>query len=82
MQYHDDMAVIDGAHLRWCRERSGYTPTQFAREIGISVDYLRNIEDGHRFLKRRPDLIKLIADTLDVPQQKLMKAAPGEQMAS
>ena len=70
------MAVIDGAHLRWCREKSGFTVKQFAEELGISVDYLRNIEDGHRFLKRRPDLIKRMSDVLDVPQQKLFKAEP------
>lgn len=69
------MAVVDGAHLRWCRERSGFTVQQFADELGISADYLRNIETGQRGLKRRPDLIKRMSDILDVPQQKLVKAS-------
>lgn len=64
---------VDYEFLRWCRETSGYTVAQFAKELGISTDYLRNIEGGHRTLKRRPDLIKKMADLLGVPLQKLVR---------
>jgi len=66
------MAAVDGKHLRWCREASGFTVAQFAAELGISEDYLRNIENGARLLKRRPDLIKRASDILGVPRQKLL----------
>lgn len=66
--------AIDGEFLRWCRESNGWTTKMFAAELGISEDYLRNIEGGHRLLKRRPDLIKKASDLLGVPQQKLRKA--------
>lgn len=71
------MPAVDGKHLRWCREASGFTVAQFAKELGISEDYLRNIENGARGLKRRPDLIKKAADVLGVPQQKLTTGAPA-----
>ena len=71
------MPAVDGPHLRWCREKSGYTVAQFAKELGISEDYLRNIENGARGLKRRPDLVKRAADILEVPQQKLFQQVSG-----
>lgn len=65
------MQAVDGAHLRWCRERSGFTVQRFADEMGIGPDYLRNVENGARGLKRRPDLVKRAAEILGIPQQKL-----------
>jgi transcriptional regulator with XRE-family HTH domain len=67
------MATVDGTFVRTQREAKGYTTKQFAEELGISTDYLANIENGHRTLKRRPDLIKRMADLLDTPYPKLLK---------
>lgn len=67
------MAAVDAQFLKWARERSGYTVPQFAEELGISADYYRNIEGGHRLLKRRPDLVKRMSEVLGVPQQKLLR---------
>lgn len=82
MQYRVGVAVVDKDFLRWARERSGFTIPQFAKELGISADYYRNIEGGHRTLKRRPDLVKLMSEVLGIPQQKLVRSAPGEREAS
>lgn len=70
--------AIDGSALRLLRERSGYSATQFAEKLGISLTYLGDIEAGRRTLKRNPDLIRRFADELQVPFTMLMKAAPGE----
>lgn len=67
--------AVDGAFLKYLREANGWTTKTFAEALGISEDYLRNIEGGHRLLKRRPDLIKKASEVLGVPQQKLKKAA-------
>ena len=60
--------AIDGAALKTLRERSGATRTRYAADLGISLQYLCDIEEGRRMLKRRPDLIKQMAELLDVPQ--------------
>ena len=65
--------AIDPPFLKWAREKSGYTIPQFAKELGISQDYYRNIEGGHRLLKRRPDLIKRMSEILGVPVTKLYR---------
>lgn len=48
---HDTQeAMADmGAHIRSVRERVGMTQTEFAQRIGISVDTLRNWEQGRRY---------------------------------
>lgn len=63
------MAAVDWEHLRSCHERSGYTVAQLAEELGTSEDCLRNVESGARLLKRRPDLVRRVADLLDVSQK-------------
>lgn len=60
--------AIDGAAVKLHRERCGATRTQYATDLGISVQYLCDIEEGRRLLKRRPDLIKRMAERLNVPQ--------------
>lgn len=37
-----------GATIRQLREMRGYTPDQFANEVGISRPYLSNIEAGRK----------------------------------
>jgi transcriptional regulator with XRE-family HTH domain len=59
--------AIDGAAVRILREKDGSSRTQFASRIGISMEYLCDIESGRRTLKRNPGLIKKIAETLNVP---------------
>lgn len=49
----------------------GWKPRDFAREMGISTQYLADIELGRRHLNRRPDLIKRMASTLHLPVTKL-----------
>lgn len=61
------MAGIDGSHVGRLRELAGYQATAFAKEVGISLTYLGDIESGRRTLKRNPGLIKKIADVLNVP---------------
>ena len=65
-QYHARMA-IDSTAVRILRERSGMTVGRLAEEVSISPQYLRDIEAGRRACKRRPDLVKAIAEALDVP---------------
>lgn len=62
------MAVIDHEALRDWLEAKGWDGryNDFAAEVGISPQYLSDIVGGRRTLKRRPDLIRRIADVLDV----------------
>jgi transcriptional regulator with XRE-family HTH domain len=67
------MASIDGPFLREQREMQGWTPGKFAKEVGISPQYLADIELKRRLLKRRPDLIKKMAEVLHLPVTKLYR---------
>lgn len=65
--------AVDGEFLRDQRRKDGRTVEAFANELGISRQYLTDIEAGRRLLKRRPDLIKKMADILKVPVTKLYR---------
>jgi transcriptional regulator with XRE-family HTH domain len=55
-----------GATIRTIREMRGFTPDEFANEIGISRPYLANIEAGRKPLTQV--LLARIAAKLDVRQ--------------
>ena len=55
-----------GATLRQLREMRGFTPDEFANEIGISRPYLANIEAGRKPLTEV--LLAKCASTLGVRQ--------------
>lgn len=61
------MAGINHLDLVKAMEKSGMTIKQLADECGISIQYANDITKGRRRLKRRPDLIKQMAQALDVP---------------
>lgn len=61
------MAGIDHESLTKAMQKAGMTPTQLAGELGLSLQYVCDIQKGRRKLKRRPDLVKEIAEKLDVP---------------
>lgn len=65
--------AIDGEFLRWCRQQAHIAQKDFAKSLGVSPDYLRNLENGSRQAKRRPDLIKKASQLLNVPEKKLRK---------
>lgn len=70
---------IDGEKLTKWRERSGFTKKAFANDVGISLQYLCDIEGGDRKLNRSPDLIKRMAVVLDIPVPYLLKEAAPEK---
>ena len=55
----------------------GWKPRDFAHELGISTQYLADIELGRRHLNRRPDLIKQMAGVLRIPVTKLYRSECG-----
>ncbi|MGH8988468.1 MAG: helix-turn-helix domain-containing protein [Acidimicrobiales bacterium] len=67
------LLAVDGPFLRQERIVRGWTVEQFAGAVGISRQYLTDIEVGRRLLKRRPDLIRKMADVLGVPVTKLYR---------
>lgn len=62
---------IDHVALKILREKDGASRTQFAKTVGISPQYLCDIEEGRRLLKRNPGLVKRMAETLGVPMYML-----------
>lgn len=65
--------AVDGAFVRTERIARGWTVEAFASELGISRTYLTDIEVGRRMLKRRPDLVRRMADVIGVPVTKLWR---------
>ncbi|QDP38852.1 helix-turn-helix domain-containing protein [Radiobacillus deserti] len=59
-----------GRRIKAYRKLKGYTQIQFARELGISVSVLGEVERG----TRTPDssLIDQICKTLDIPVEELL----------
>lgn len=68
------LSAVDGPFVRTERISRGWTIDQFAKELGISRQYLTDIEVGRRLLKRRPDLIRRMADALEIPVTKLYRS--------
>lgn len=60
-----------GATIRTVRELRGFTPDEFANEIGISRPYLANIEAGRKPLTQV--LLARIARVLDVRQVAIVR---------
>lgn len=73
--------AIDGAAVRILREKTGASRSQFASDLGISLQYLCDIEDGRRLVKRNPGLIKRIAGLLDVPTY-MVEQRPDDEGAA
>jgi transcriptional regulator with XRE-family HTH domain len=63
--------------LRVLRERDGYTLTGLARESGISLGYLSDMENGRRW--PNPAMTKKLADSLKVPYSVLVKPRNREE---
>lgn len=74
--------TINSAALKVLREKDGWTATALAKHMGISLQYLLDIESGKRMLKRNPELIRRFANTLNVPVSMLESRAPGETDAA
>ncbi|MFK3961842.1 helix-turn-helix domain-containing protein [Guptibacillus hwajinpoensis] len=62
-------AEIYGRRIRAFRKLKGYTQEQLAKELGVSVSVLGEIERGNR----RPtnDFMQLVAKQLRVPLKEL-----------
>lgn len=60
-----------GATIRTIREMRGFTPDEFANEVGISRPYLANIEAGRKPLTQV--LLARIAKKLDVRQVAIIR---------
>ena len=69
-----EFSVVDGSFLRAERIARGWKIDAFAEALGISRQYLSDIEMGRRLLKRRPDLVKQMAELLEVPVTKLYRS--------
>ncbi|WP_102157661.1 helix-turn-helix domain-containing protein [Zhihengliuella halotolerans] len=63
--------------LRVLRERDGHTLTSLAREAGISLSYLSDMENGRRW--PNPRMTKKLADSLHVPYSVLVKPRSREE---
>ncbi|MGV9666977.1 helix-turn-helix domain-containing protein [Nocardia niigatensis] len=66
--------------MRTIREIRGYTPQQFADELGISRPHLVKIELGQKKLTNI--LLAKAASALGVAQIAIMRPAPDEDSAA
>lgn len=77
------MAGINGAAVKVLREKDGQSATDFAKRLGISLSYLGDIERGDRSnLRRSPDLIKRIAEALNVPVSAVQERVGDDEEAA
>lgn len=65
---------IKGAVLREYRIEAGRQQQQLAEEVGISPQYLCDLEKERR--SARPDVMKRLADALGVPMAKIRRVDP------
>jgi transcriptional regulator with XRE-family HTH domain len=65
--------AIDGEAVRVLRKKAQMGQAELAERLGISVQYLCDIERGRRFLKRNPDTIRRLAEELGVPASMLLR---------
>lgn len=61
------MTAIDPKAFSKAMDLAGFSPRQLAVRVGISSDYVQNVRNGHRRLKRNPVLRRRLADELGVP---------------
>lgn len=62
---------IDGPAVRRLRELSGMSVKTLAALVERSPEYVRNIENQDRFVKRNPELVKKFADAFGVHRQMI-----------
>ncbi|MCA0170827.1 helix-turn-helix domain-containing protein [Bacillus sp. RAR_GA_16] len=62
-------AEIYGRRIRAFRKLKGYTQEQLAREIGVSVSVLGEIERGNR--KPTTEFMQLVAEKLKISLEEL-----------
>lgn len=67
---------VDGPLIRRLREDDDWKGTTFAREVGISPQYLSDIERGRRGAPVK--LVKKMAKVLDIPFRSLTMAAKAD----
>lgn len=56
----------------------GASRSQLADRVGISVQYVCDIEEGRRTLKRNPGLVNKFAEVLGVPKSWLQRQAVAD----
>nr|WP_295970475.1 helix-turn-helix transcriptional regulator [uncultured Bacillus sp.] len=59
-----------GRRIRAFRKLKGYTQEGFARELGVSISVIGEIERGNRMPETQ--LIKQIVDLLDISENELV----------
>lgn len=70
---------INGEALRVIRMRSGWSVTKLADAVDVTPGHISNLEAGRR--QASPGLIRLLADTLDVPLAALISRHEPEEVA-
>jgi transcriptional regulator with XRE-family HTH domain len=61
------VTAIDPKAFAKAMDMAGISPRQLADRAEISADYVLNIRNGHRRLKRNPVLRRRLAEELGVP---------------
>lgn len=65
--------VLDPEQFSIMRQARGFNLTQLASAAGISVQYVYDMENGRRNLKRNPGLIGKIAEVLECPTRMICR---------
>ncbi|KMM36011.1 helix-turn-helix domain-containing protein [Guptibacillus hwajinpoensis] len=69
---------VCGRRIRAFRKLKGYTQEQLAKQLGISVSILGEIERGNR--KPTKDFMQLVAEQLRVPLRELFPTEENQGM--
>lgn len=70
---------INGEALKAIRTRSGWSVGKFASAVGTKHSHISNIEAARR--QASPELIRRMAEVLDVPVMALISTRAPEEVA-
>lgn len=73
LMLYSENVLLDPEQFKIMRVARGFSLTQLAESIGMSVQYVYDMENGRRTLARNPSLINKIARTLECPTRMICK---------
>jgi XRE family transcriptional regulator, fatty acid utilization regulator len=68
--YHELMVEVDGARLRWIRERRGLSMQELGKKAGVNPVTVGRLEKGRR--PAQLETVRKLAEALEVEVEELL----------